>query len=281
MIRMLSTLLIVGAAARCLCLAQPPVEPRFRMASIAVNTSDEKSGGCCRIQPDGQVIAKNVTLRQLIQSAFQRHAFDDRVIAGAPPWADTTRFDITAKATSVPSFDANGLAPQLQAMLQDLLAERFKLKIRTTTDELPIYALVIANGKADLGPRLHRVDVDCGAVMAAMIRGEMPAKPTCAIASYPGRLVVAALPMPAIASLLSKSVDRMVVDRTGLTGRFDLELEAVEIRPPGPFGPSYRPSDTKQSIFSSLPEQLGLELKPVAGKVETLVIEHVEKPDEG
>jgi uncharacterized protein (TIGR03435 family) len=93
--------------------------------------------------------------------------------------------------------------------------------------------------------------------------------------------VVVALPMPAIASLLSQSVGRSVVDGTGLSGRFDLELEAVEIRPPGPFGPSYRPSDTKQSIFVSLPEQLGLELKPATAPVEILTVEQVQKPTEG
>ena len=72
-----------------------------------------------------------------------------------------------------------------------------------------------------------------------------------------------------------------MLDDQDLDGRFDIDLEAVEIRPPGPFGPSYRPSDTKQSIFSSLLEQLGLELKPDTGPVEVLIVEHVEKPTEG
>ena len=260
---------------------EPANESRFETASITVNTSRDQGGGCCRIQPDGQVIAKNATLRQLIEYAYQRYAFEERVISGAPAWTDTTRFDISAKASTVPAFDADGSAPQLRAMLRNLLAERFKLQMRTETDDRPIYALTVAKNGADLGPGLRRTDVDCGAVMAKMIRGEFPSKPTCATASYPGRLTVVALPMPAIASLLSKSVERMVVDRTGLTGRFDLELEAVEIRPPGPFGPSYRPSTTKESIFSSLPRQLGLELTPTTGPVEILVIEHVEKPVEG
>jgi uncharacterized protein (TIGR03435 family) len=253
---------------------------QFESAAITSNTSADAGGGCCRIQPDGQVIAKNVTLRQLIQSAYQRHGFDERVISGAASWVDAARFDIAAKAPAVPPFDENGMSPRLQSMLRDLLAERFKLTLRTETSERPAYALVLAKSGVDLGPRLRKTDVDCGAVMAKMIQGERPAKPTCATASYPGRLIVVALPMPAIASLISKSVDRAVVDRTGLAGRFDVELEAVEIRPPGPFGPSYRPSDTKQSIFSSLPEQLGLELKPVTAPLETLVIEHAEKPRE-
>jgi uncharacterized protein (TIGR03435 family) len=264
-----------------ICAQETANVGRFETASITVNASGDTGGGCCRIQPDGQVIAKNVTLRQLIQSAYQRHAFDERLISGAPSWADTVRFDIAARASAVPRFDANGSAPQLQAMLRNLLAERFELRIRIESAERPIYALVGDKRTGGAGPRLRRVDVDCGAVMTKMIQGDPPAKPICATASYPGRLVAVALPMPAIASLISQNVDRVVVDRTGLSGRFDVELEAVEIRPPGPFGPSYRPSDTRQSIFSSLPEQLGLELTPATGPVETLVIEHVEKPGEG
>ncbi len=278
----LSLLVCHPGLERPLLRAQDALEElRFETASINVNTSGDSGGGCCRIQADGRVAARNATLRQLIQSAYQRHVFDERVISGAPSWADTARFDIAAKAREVPTFDADGSAPWLQSMLRSLLADRFRLKIRAEMVERPVYALVVAMSQNGLGPRLRRSDVDCGAVMAMMIRGEPPAKPTCATASYPGRLVAAALPMSAIATLLSNSVHQMVVDRTGLTGRYDAELEAVEIRPPGPFGPSYRPSDAKQSIFSALPEQLGLELKVATGPVEILHVEHAEEPIEG
>jgi uncharacterized protein (TIGR03435 family) len=255
--------------------------PRFETASITLNASGDSRGGCCRIQPGGQVTATNVTLRQLIQSAHQRHIFDNREISGGPPWMGAVRFDVVAKAREDPVFDANGSAPQLWSMLRQLLEDRFKLKLRTESIERPIYSMVVAKSDGAFGPRLRRSDVDCGAVMAMLIKGMPPAKPTCASASYPGRLVVSALPISALASLLAQSVDRVVVDRTGLAGRFDVELEAVEIRPPGPFGPSYRPSDTKQSIFSSVPEQLGLELKSTTGPVEILIVDHAEKPTEG
>ena len=254
---------------------------RFDSASITVNASNDAAGGCCRIQPDGRVTASNVTVRQLIQSAYQRYIFDERPISDLPAWAGSIRFDIAAVTSAPPAFDADGAAPQLAAMLRNLLADRFKLRIRTEASNQPIYVLSLANGRTEPGPGVRRVDVDCGALMAKMIRGEMPPKPLCATASYPGRLVTSALPMSAIAGLLSKIVDRPVVNRTDLDGRFDIDLEAVEIRPPGPFGPSYRPSDTKQSIFSSLLEQLGLELKPDTGPVEVLIVEHVEKPTEG
>jgi uncharacterized protein (TIGR03435 family) len=253
--------------------------PRFETASIKINMSGDSRGGCCGMRPGGQVTATNATLRELIQSAYQRHLFDNREISGGPPWMDTVRFDVIAKAPVDPVIDANGSAPQLWSMLRQLLEDRFKLKLRTERIERPIYELVVKSDRA-LGPRLRRSDVDCGAIMAMLIKGTPPAKPTCASASYPGRLVVSALPMSALASLIEKNVDRVVVDRTGLMGRFDAELEAIEIRPPGPFGPSYRPSETRQSIFSSLPEQLGLELKATTGPVEILIVDHAEKPIE-
>jgi uncharacterized protein (TIGR03435 family) len=114
--------------------------------------------------------------------------------------------------------------------------------------------------------------------MAMEIKGQRPEKPACAAASYPGRLVGTALTMPTLGTLLSGIVKCSVVDQTGLAGLFDVELEAVEIKPIGPMGPSLRPSDTTQSIFEALPEQLGLKLKPTQGTVDILVIESAERP---
>jgi uncharacterized protein (TIGR03435 family) len=124
----------------------------------------------------------------------------------------------------------------------------------------------------------RRSEIDYAAVTAMFIKGQRPEKPACSSASYPGRLVATALTLASVASILSGSVDRTVVDHTGLTGTFDLELEAVEIRPPGPFGPSFRPSDTKQSIFMALPQQLGLALEAMQGTVDVLVIDSAEQP---
>ena len=79
--------------------------------------------------------------------------------------------------------------------------------------------------------------------------------------------------MPSLASVLSGALDRVVVDGTGLEGVFDVELEGVELRPPGPSGPSNRPSDTRESVFTMLPKQLGLRLEPRKGRLEVVVVE--------
>jgi uncharacterized protein (TIGR03435 family) len=98
----------------------------------------------------------------------------------------------------------------------------------------------------------------------------------------PGRLFVNTAGMPTIASLISKHVDRPVVDRTGLTGRFDMELEASEIKS----APDYKPGPSDlalppaagPSIFIAVREQLGLKLEPQMAAVPVLVIDSVERP---
>jgi uncharacterized protein (TIGR03435 family) len=216
-------------------------------------------------------------LRGLIQTAYQRHAFDRREIEGGPAWIDSERFDLMALSAREHVVDSDGSTRQTWLMLRALLADRFKLRMRVESRSRPIYALVMATPDQQLGPRLRRSEFDCAAIMALYLKGLPPERPACSSASYPGRLVATALTLPSVASLLSASVDRVVIDRTGLTGAFDLELEATEIRPPGPFGPSYRPSDTKQSIFDGLPQQLGLKLEAMPGSVDVLVIDGAEK----
>ncbi len=163
-------------------------------------------------------------------------------------------------------------------MLRILLAEKFKLGVRTETRERPLHELVRVRVDGPIGPRLRRSDVDCAETMKALARGDRPIRPDCGFAPYPGRLVGTAVTMASLASVLSGTLDRLVVDRTDLEGNYDIDLEGVEFRPPGPAGPSNRPSDTTESVFTTLPKQLGLQLEPTTGPVETIVVERAEKP---
>jgi uncharacterized protein (TIGR03435 family) len=267
-------------------LGQPPTPdgnpPAFESVSVKPSASAREARGGARIQPGGRWTATNVTLRTVIQAAYQRHGFDVREVTGGPAWLDERRFDIEAKAAREHSFDPDGVPRRTLAMLRTLLAERFKLKVHEERKELPIYALVAAGTGGQLGPKLRKSEIGCGALLEKMIAGARPPAadkgPVCAHASYPGRLVANAIAIPDLASILSRFVDRLVVDRTGLSGAFDVEIEAVEIQPPGPFGPSYRPSDTKKSIFAALPEQLGLRLDATQGAAEIVVVDHVQHP---
>jgi uncharacterized protein (TIGR03435 family) len=253
-------------------------DPAFKRVVITPNESGEKMGGCCGLQPGGRLAATNATVRDLVQSAYQRYGFDRREVEGGPAWVGEKRFDLVAEAEAEHVIDPDGVPRKTWLMLQALLADRFKLKLHTEKRARPLYVLGLARPDHQPGPRLRRSDVDCAAVMAMEISGKRPEKPSCSVASYPGRLVATALSMPSIARFLSDSVDRPVHDGTGLAGVYDLELEAVEIRPPGPFGPSYRPSDTKESIFQALPAQAGLKLEAAQGTEDVLVIDHVEMP---
>jgi uncharacterized protein (TIGR03435 family) len=264
-------------SARAIAAETETAGPRFAKTSVEPSRSGD-SRKDVRFEPDGVWKATSFTLRELIELAYQRHGFDRREVSGGPAWIDSERFDVTARAPKDHVFERDGFPRQTWLMLQALLADRFKLAVRTEAHELPVHALGRVDAGGPLGPRLRRSDVDCAETMKALARGDRPARPDCGFAPYAGRLVGTAVTIPSLASVLSGTLDRVVVDRTGLEGVFDVELEGVEFRPPGPSGPSNRPSDTKESVFTTLPKQLGLRLEARNGRVETIVVERAEKP---
>lgn len=259
------------------------VKPAFATASVRLNTSGNSEKGTTRLQPGGGFAATNVTLRQLVEFAYQRHGFDRREVTGGPAWVDSDRFDVVAKAASEHVVDPDGSVRQTWSMLGTLLAQRFKLRVHEESKNQAVYALMMASADGQLGPRLRKSEIDCG----AMMRGERPAMqpgqgPPCGLKTPPGRLFANTFTMPAFASLLSGHVDRLVIDRTGLEGRFDIELEASEIKAP----PNYKPGPSDlalppaagPSIFVAVREQLGLKLEPQTALVPVVVIDHAERP---
>jgi uncharacterized protein (TIGR03435 family) len=151
-------------------LAQGARTPAFAVASIRENKSGTpvRGGGP---QP-GRFLRTNVTLRQLIQMAYSRRAFDQREVSGGPSWIDSARFDVEGKfgdaagdlgALYLPNGKGEpGLA---YLMVRTLLADRFKLVLHTEAREVPIYALEIARRDGKFGPRLRRSDEDCPAYL--------------------------------------------------------------------------------------------------------------------
>lgn len=256
--------------------------PAFATATVNASAEAANRGGVL-LQPGGRLAAKNVTLKRLIESAYQRHGFDRVIVQGGPDWIDSAGFDVTAEAGGEHALDPDGFPRRTWLMLRTLLADRFKLRARTETRELPIYALVTAQGAGEPGAGLRKSAADCAAVLAMWNKGEKPPVepgkgPPCSVGQDPGRLVVNALTMSQVASILSGIVGRTVIDRTGLDGNYEFELEAVEVRGKGPLGPHARPSDTTESIFTALPKHLGLRLESTTGPVEVLIVDRVEKP---
>jgi uncharacterized protein (TIGR03435 family) len=251
--------------------------PAFDVASIKPNQSGEL-GVTIAPQPGGRFIAINATLRTIIRNAYQLQAYG---LIGGPSWLQTNRFDIVAKAPSdVP-------AGQVRLMLRTLLADRFKLTMHTETRELPVYVLVTARRNRKTGPQLRQAEADCadatGPALALDFPGSRDPDAPCGFLGpgVGGGVKFRGVTMEAFARFLAPTVHRPVIDRSGLAGYFDIDLElTTELGPPPP--PPGEPDrfdrSSAPSIFTTLQEQLGLKLESSRGPVEVLVIDHVEQP---
>src|SRR5262252_7862187 len=194
------------------------------------------------------------------------YSITDRQISGGPSWMTTERFDIEAKAARQRTVD------DLHTMLAHLLEERFHLKLRHEMRQESVWNLVLANGGSKMpvhdpedkdyppmGPQMAR-DSDGGICFALQGHNET---------------------MQYLAFILSRNMDRGVIDHTGLPARYDVNLRYLPDgweHPHTPDGTPVPVSADCPDIFTALPKQLGLRLEAAKGPVEFLVVEHVEKP---
>jgi uncharacterized protein (TIGR03435 family) len=249
--------------------AAPGPSPTFEAASIKPNQSGE-SRRSFKIEPGGNVSASNVTVRHLMWNAY---GVQDFQIIGGPGWARTDRYDVVARGRENPRPD------QLRLMLRSLLADRFKLKVQSSTRELPVYALVLARADGRPGPRLRAAEGPCAApgpgAPAAAAAGPGPG---CGSTVGNGTLRTQGIPMARLAGELTGFVGRRVEDRTGLPGNFAIELEwSPDLQADA--GQSVpQAADARPSIFTAVQEQLGLRLESRTGPVDVIVIESLERP---
>jgi uncharacterized protein (TIGR03435 family) len=291
---------IAGGAAMAAQAPQPPAAaPAFEVASVKPNTSGD---GRVMIQNQpGRFIATNITLRLLIRNAYQMQDFQ---ITGGPGWMASDHFDINAKVPDefrdLPPGRPGEAPGPLQLMLRALLADRFKLTVHNETKDSPIYALVLARGDGKLGPQLKPSTTDCEAMFAAgRGRGRGPMPPPgppppgepmpCGIRIGMGNMAVGGSTLKQLANSLGMFAGRIVQDRTGLTGTYDMNLtwtpDQMPQRPPG--APDQPPQingvavdPNGPSLFTAVQEQLGLKLDSQRGPVEVMVIDRAEKPIE-
>jgi bla regulator protein BlaR1 len=257
--------IIIGALSAPPSHAQSQDSPRlqFEAASIKLNVSGQ-NGVTFSASPGGRLTVVNNPLFNVIDNAYGvRERF---LLLGGPDWIDSDRYDIEAKAEGEPGKD------QIMKMLQTLLAERFKLTVHREMRELPVYTLTV--GKS--GPKLTQfkegscVDYDPNNPPPAASAG----KPHCGNNLIRGgRWEASKTDMPGVTGALSVLVRRKVIDKTGLTGLFDVHIEL----PPDPLGTT---DSSSPSIFTIVQEQLGLKLESDKDLVEVLVIDHVERPSE-
>jgi uncharacterized protein (TIGR03435 family) len=255
-------------------------EPSFEVASIKRNTTGEP-GGRIQIQPGGRFTTTNATVRQLVLRAYDVQDFQ---IVGGPSWIYSDRFDIAAKA-------AGDLTPErVSLMLRRLFVERFKLAVHTETRDLPIYALVLAKKDGGVGPKLRRSNIDCDAVAAeAAAQGGAPPPlrpgepPPCSIGFGAfGQMAARGKPLSQLLTFFSQVTQRTVVDRTGLSGSFDIDLTwTPDPSFPAPPTAGTPPVDSNgPSMFTAVQEQLGLKLESEKAPLQALVIDRIELPSE-
>ena len=236
----------------------PSSEPAFDVASIKPNRSGEQASGSTTRK--GGYVGTNLTLHQLATEAYGLRPFQ---VIGGPGWIKLDRFDINAR---VPEGATGRLAP----MLRTLLADRFKLRAHTETREQQVYALVLARPDGRLGAKLTASTKECGAAGAS-----------CGMnvnaSNMSGTLTGIGQPLSRLATALSGfAADGLVIDRTGLTGNFDIELRWTpdNLRNAA----AGTPAGDGPSLFTALQEQLGLKLESARGPVEYLVIDSAEQP---
>lgn len=263
--------------------------PAFEVASVKPNDSND-GRVMFGLQPGGRFTATNVTFMALLRQAYQLQSFQ---VAGGPGWINADRFDVTARA---PEGESGGnQADRIRPMLQALLRDRFQFAAHTETREMPIYALVVARGDGTLGPKLTPATTDCAAQRGRGPRGggALPAPPQpgqridCGLMMGFGVMNAGGMPIVELARTISQQVGRIVVDKTGLTGSYDFELNyapdaggggfAGVPAPPGAQAPAADPN--LPSLFTALEEQLGLKLEAERGPVDVLVIDSVAPPD--
>ncbi|MCU1338696.1 MAG: hypothetical protein JWO19_4277 [Bryobacterales bacterium] len=214
----------------------------FEVATIKAAPPQSEGRTQTRMSSDtdtGRLTYSNVNLKEVIGKAYKLQQYQ----INGPDWLETDRFDVVAK------FSPHSAADQVALMLQALLADRFQLIVHRATKELPVYELTVAKN----GPKFKVAEAATG------------------ISSNSNRTqwhVVAKVSIERFAEFLTSEAGRPVLDKTGLTGSYEMTLDWA------PDNTAGNDAATLPSLFTALQEQLGLKLESTRGPVETLMVDH-------
>jgi uncharacterized protein (TIGR03435 family) len=264
----------------------------FDVATIYLS-QDTSFGGVLGFLTEDSYRARNMSLKSVIREAYGLWGAGEGMISGGPKWLDTDRYYITAKIDAAVADKLKKLSPDQrkltqQQMVQALLADRLKLAIHREAKEVPVYALAIVK----TGSKLHEAKpgdpyanafpyadkFDGGNDPAGkifLVGGGGPEGRTMTIYAF-------AVSMPALAKQLTVMTGQPVLDKTGLTGNYDLALKYwfTPMRQASDGAPDGQPPDPAggPSLFNAIQQQLGLKLESTKGPVSIVVIDHVERP---
>jgi uncharacterized protein (TIGR03435 family) len=233
--------------------------PEFEVVSIRLNPEPGIRGFIT--YPGGKIMCEFCTLKMLMMDAFDIQPFQ---ILGGPSWSQTDGYNIIAIPPSVsqsskfnPPSPKSPLIEEQRQMLQALLRDRFQLRFHRENRTGPVYVLAKGNGKLRLQPAKDRNAFPwVGNTIGGAINGD----------GIAGKNIS----MPLLATRLSRYFRRPVVDETGLKGVFDFQYDYYH-------GDEKSDEDLDASIITSL-QEIGLKIKAAKGPVETIVIDHVERP---
>jgi uncharacterized protein (TIGR03435 family) len=288
--------LVLAVPAAVPLRAQPQAPeplPRFEVASVKPSKGPTGERG----QPGGRYTATRSVKFFIADAFFFGTPLQMSRVIGGPRWIDSALYEINAKATTPWPRSPDGPPRELFLMIRSLLEDRFKLKTHMETRELPVYELVLARADRALGPQLRQSPFDCDALMAAFQAGSPPPArrpnepPPCGAMRGPARVLAGGIPMAQFANMLTlvmadangpagRDDARMVIDKTGLSGRFAFTLAwTPEQIPEAPSPSGIPPVDPNgPHLVTALQEQLGLKLQSARSRMEVVVIDSVEQP---
>ena len=264
-----SLLRLIIASMTITSFAQTPTPPAFEVSTVKLSKSG--NSGSDTDFDNGRFIASNVLLKNIMQ--YEAYGIPEPRILGGPKWLSSEHFDIQAKVDTVVAEQLRTLAgPQRkllsQALFQQLFADRFKLVTHRETRDLPVYALVVAKNGSLLHQSKESNDGPHTSVHNTLLTAQ--------------RVTMADL-ANTLTQEFSRELGRVVVDKTGLDGRYDLSLKWTPDTSATPMDSGKQDatsSDSGPSIFTAFQEQLGLKLESSRGPVQVLIIDHIELPTE-
>jgi uncharacterized protein (TIGR03435 family) len=236
-------------------------------------------------RPTGGLFSRRSTpLLSYIGFAYKLSLYQENVLVSeAPEWVVSENFDIEARAAGT-----NPTKDQMRVMMQSLLADRFKLAVHVETRQAPVFALVLVKpGKTGPQLRPYSGDPPCGDIEALRFSAEgfpnMCGFPRIRRSGAGVRVGSSNVTLEYFADSLYvlARLDRPVLDRTGLSGKFNVALSWTQGPLPDaqlPSSADAQPETSGPTLQRALEEQLGMKLDSTKGPVQTLVIDHVEEP---
>ena len=226
-------------------------DPDWDVVTVKPSDPDSKEAGY-RISGRRQIQLLKQTVEAMLMVGYGVHK---KQIENAPDWVRTEMWDVTGETDQMGEPDA----AQVRSLVRKVLKERFGLVLHTQQEEMPVFALTVAKG----GAKLKASDGDPSA-LADEYDHENGGEATVRFVNAPVSLVV---------TILDFRVDKPIVDKTGLTGRYDFTLKYTTDETRGPTDANAAPG-----LFTAMEEQLGLKLEPVKTMTDVLVIDKVERP---